>query len=131
VSELLDAHIGQEIAGGCDTCSAVQTVRRETEGVYRMTVAHDDGCPVLAFHTDILPLKTQLAELRREWHMWNDVAPEQLAERDDLDLSEIVPEARGDRVLAARAWRAGILAQLEVLGAALAERLEGLEGGAR
>jgi hypothetical protein len=47
VGHLLAAVAGQPIPGGCESCDAVQTVRREpgTDNVWRMTIAHDDTCP--------------------------------------------------------------------------------------
>lgn len=41
---------GQKIPGGCDHCSAYQTVDPAALGVWLLTVHHDDGCPVLAAH---------------------------------------------------------------------------------
>ena len=37
----------EPIRGGCDQCSAYQTVIVEEPGIYRLTVHHDDWCPVL------------------------------------------------------------------------------------
>ena len=37
---------GQQIQGGCDLCSAYQTLGEESPGVYVLTVHHDDDCPV-------------------------------------------------------------------------------------
>jgi hypothetical protein len=39
---------GARTPGGCDHCDAYQTVRPELEGVWRLTVHHDDECPELA-----------------------------------------------------------------------------------
>jgi hypothetical protein len=38
---------GQAISGGCDTCSAYQTIESLTPGVHKLTVHHDDDCPTL------------------------------------------------------------------------------------
>lgn len=39
---------GARIAGGCDSCDAYQTARPASAGVWRITVHHDDWCPVVA-----------------------------------------------------------------------------------
>ena len=44
-SATLDAMTGQRILGGCDDCSAYQTVEQVDGGVYRLTVHHDHTCP--------------------------------------------------------------------------------------
>lgn len=38
------------VSGGCDSCAAYQTLRRDPEfpSINHVTVHHDDGCPVLA-----------------------------------------------------------------------------------
>lgn len=123
-TEMLDAHVDQgQVAGGCDHCAATQTMHRESEGIYRLAIAHDTVCPVLAHHTRIAPLAARLAELRRQWRMWKDVDPEELAQREDLEFDDMYPEALGDRVLAARMFRAGVMAQIRELGHGLAEQL--------
>jgi hypothetical protein len=38
---------GARIPGGCDGCDAYQTVDAVESGVWKITVHHDDGCPVL------------------------------------------------------------------------------------
>jgi len=38
---------GSQIPGGCDTCSAFQTMDEVSPGVHLLTVHHDDGCPTL------------------------------------------------------------------------------------
>lgn len=38
---------GQRIPGGCDRCNAYQTVHPIVAGAWRVTVHHDDWCPVL------------------------------------------------------------------------------------
>jgi hypothetical protein len=38
---------GQAIPGGCDTCSAYQTIESLTPGVHKLTVHHDNDCPTL------------------------------------------------------------------------------------
>lgn len=40
--------IGKETPGGCSDCSAFQTVRRDRDGIFRLTVHHDESCPWLA-----------------------------------------------------------------------------------
>lgn len=39
---------GARIPGGCNTCDAYQTVQPVTDGIWSMTVHHDDHCPTLA-----------------------------------------------------------------------------------
>lgn len=41
---------GARIPGGCDQCDAYQTTRVE-DGVWHITVHHDDWCPVLQART--------------------------------------------------------------------------------
>ena len=36
---------GQQIRGGCASCNAYQTLD-EDDGVYALTVHHDDDCPI-------------------------------------------------------------------------------------
>lgn len=36
------------VPGGCPDCNAEQTMTRDGNGIYRLTVAHDDTCPWLA-----------------------------------------------------------------------------------
>ena len=38
---------GAELPGGCDECGAHQTVEPIEAGAWRITVHHDEGCPVL------------------------------------------------------------------------------------
>lgn len=40
---------GAQILGGCDQCDAYQTASIAAH-VFRVTVHHDDWCPVLAAH---------------------------------------------------------------------------------
>jgi len=40
----LDALVGHRVLGGCDDCNAYQDVTR-VDGIYRITVRHDDTCP--------------------------------------------------------------------------------------
>jgi hypothetical protein len=118
-AELLDVHVGQEVPGGCMDCDAVQRMR-EDDGIYVLNIQHSDGCPTLAAHRQA-PARQRLAALREQWLWWRDADPERIAEVDvELDLTE----AGGDRLLAIRAWRAARMAELEVLGTALAERIE-------
>jgi hypothetical protein len=48
VARLLGPLEGRRIPGGCDQCDAYQTVEPIEAGVWKTTVHHDDGCPVLA-----------------------------------------------------------------------------------
>ncbi len=48
--DLLEALIGQQIPGGCDTCDAVQVVAKLASHVFAVQVNHDDDCPELAQH---------------------------------------------------------------------------------
>jgi hypothetical protein len=41
---------GARIDGGCTECNAYQTTRQASPGVWRITIHHDDWCPVLARH---------------------------------------------------------------------------------
>ncbi|MGI8693512.1 MAG: hypothetical protein ACR2JK_11545 [Geodermatophilaceae bacterium] len=41
----LDAMTGHRIPGGCDDCTAYQTVEQQAPGVYLLAVHHDDTCP--------------------------------------------------------------------------------------
>ncbi len=41
----------QRIAGGCDDCDAYQTMTKRDDGVFRVTVHHDDTCPWLNART--------------------------------------------------------------------------------
>jgi hypothetical protein len=50
VTELLDRLIGLEVDGGCDDCTAYQTVERVAAGVYINHVWHDDTCPWIRHH---------------------------------------------------------------------------------
>lgn len=126
VTEVLDAHVGQETPGGCDHCDAVQAIGSDAEftGIYRITIYHDDDCPNLAHHRQA-PLRQRLTELREAWTWWNEMDPERVAADTSIDLvPEALTDAGGDRLLAVTAWRAGRLAELEVLGRAIADQLE-------
>ena len=46
-ASVLDQLTGQRVPGGCDDCSAYQTVVEHSPGVYVLTVHHDDSCPWL------------------------------------------------------------------------------------
>jgi hypothetical protein len=48
VDAMLAPLVGQEILGGCENCTAFQTVPAVTEGVWLLNVHHDDTCPTLA-----------------------------------------------------------------------------------
>jgi len=46
---VLDHLDGQAVAGGCDSCSAEQHFERvRGTRITKVTIRHDDGCPVLA-----------------------------------------------------------------------------------
>jgi hypothetical protein len=51
VRRLLDDLFGQTenqpIPGGCESCSAFQTLAEVDRGVYSLIVHHDDWCPVI------------------------------------------------------------------------------------
>lgn len=120
--KMLNEAVGQDIPGGCDDCGAVQRMRKEDDGIYVLNVQHDDRCPTLASHRHA-SARHHLKALREQWVWWRDVDPEMVAEVD-VELPSLA-EAGGDRLLAIRAWRAARMAELEVLGTALAERIEG------
>ncbi|ROR53277.1 hypothetical protein EDD41_0412 [Luteococcus japonicus] len=47
--QALDAMCDQlPIPGGCLDCNAEQTMTRDSNGVYRITIHHEDTCPWLA-----------------------------------------------------------------------------------
>ena len=46
LNALLAGWVGKRIGGGCLDCLAYQTVRRDPDGVWRLTTHHDDTCPV-------------------------------------------------------------------------------------
>lgn len=68
-------------------------------------------------------LEGNLGELRRRWLLWSQVDPAAEAARDRELPPELLDEADGDSVVAWTAFRAGVLAQLAVLGDATAVRL--------
>jgi hypothetical protein len=41
------AQAGERIRGGCDRCTAYQTLSIDTNGVWHLIVHHDDWCPFL------------------------------------------------------------------------------------
>jgi hypothetical protein len=47
VESVFAALSGREILGGCDACDAYQTMSGG-DGVFMLTVHHDEGCPFLA-----------------------------------------------------------------------------------
>ena len=47
VGSVLDAVTGHQIPGGCDTCTAFQTITQHAPGVFLLNVFHDDTCPEL------------------------------------------------------------------------------------
>lgn len=124
-NELLDAFLGQSIPGGCGHCGAVQSLHKESEGIYIMAIGHDDDCPELIYRRTGTPARQRLEALRQSWHFWHRLDPEQAATKASAELPmDLLAEAGGDPVLAFQAWRAGRLAENEILGAALAERIE-------
>jgi hypothetical protein len=46
-SSALEHLTGHRLPGGCDDCAAYQTVTRVADGLYVLTVHHDDTCPAL------------------------------------------------------------------------------------
>ncbi|MDP9431752.1 MAG: hypothetical protein M3P91_03275 [Actinomycetota bacterium] len=44
-SSALDGLTGRRLPGGCDDCTAFQTVEQQASGVYVLLVHHDDTCP--------------------------------------------------------------------------------------
>ncbi len=45
VPSALDRLTGRRLPGGCDDCTAYQTVEQQAPGVYLLTVHHDPTCP--------------------------------------------------------------------------------------
>jgi hypothetical protein len=55
VSEMPEQFVGIEIYGGCESCDAHQTVAPlGGQGVFRLTVHHDDSCPEQSAREDPL-----------------------------------------------------------------------------
>ncbi len=50
-ASVLDQLTGHRIPGGCDDCDAYQTMTKRDNGVFRVTVHHDDTCPWLNART--------------------------------------------------------------------------------
>jgi len=44
---LFNSLTGRDLPGGCDMCSAFQTVETLSDGVWHLVIHHDDACPVL------------------------------------------------------------------------------------
>lgn len=44
--QALDQLCDQKLPGGCDDCNAYQRMKL-VDGIYRVSVYHDDGCPYL------------------------------------------------------------------------------------
>lgn len=44
-ASVLDQMTGHQMPGGCDDCTAYQTLDRHVTGVYLLVVHHDDTCP--------------------------------------------------------------------------------------
>lgn len=44
---VLDAMTGRRLPGGCDDCDAYQVMSRCADGLYVLTVHHDETCPYL------------------------------------------------------------------------------------
>lgn len=63
-----------------------------------------------------------LAELRRQWLWYRNLDIERIAKRVDLLPDETLADAGGDAALAWQAWRAGRMAELDVLGCAAIRR---------
>lgn len=47
LSAPLDALAGRRLPGGCDDCTAYQTVRRIDAGLFLLVIHHDATCPQL------------------------------------------------------------------------------------
>jgi hypothetical protein len=47
VGSYLDRLTGRKMPGGCDDCDAYQTVEKQSDGLYVLTVHHDPTCPHL------------------------------------------------------------------------------------
>lgn len=47
---IITALSGKQIPGGCEFCDAYQTAACDEPGMYRVTVHHDDWCPLLRRH---------------------------------------------------------------------------------
>ncbi len=45
VPSALDGLAGRRLPGGCDDCTAYQTIEQQASGVYVLLVHHDDTCP--------------------------------------------------------------------------------------
>ena len=41
----LEAMTGRKLPGGCDDCDAYQVMSRLADGLYVLSVHHDDTCP--------------------------------------------------------------------------------------
>jgi hypothetical protein len=50
IRTILRGMVGYTHPGGCDTCTATQTLAEVHPGVFVNTISHDDDCPVLAHH---------------------------------------------------------------------------------
>lgn len=48
MSSLLEMLAGARTPGGCDHCDAYQTVDASQAPIFRVTVHHDEWCPVIA-----------------------------------------------------------------------------------
>jgi hypothetical protein len=46
IVNLLGPLDGAAIPGGCDRCDAYQTVTAVSNGIWSLTIHHDDDCPV-------------------------------------------------------------------------------------
>lgn len=47
MTSALDAMTGRRMPGGCDDCHAYQVMSRCADGLYVLTVHHDETCPRL------------------------------------------------------------------------------------
>jgi hypothetical protein len=45
VPSALDGLTGRRLPGGCDDCTAFQTIEQQAPGVYVLLVHHDNTCP--------------------------------------------------------------------------------------
>jgi hypothetical protein len=45
LDDLHDALKGYRVSGGCADCDAYQTLEKRADGIFLLTIAHDDDCP--------------------------------------------------------------------------------------
>ena len=46
-TSVLEPMVGRKLPGGCDDCNAYQVMSRCADGLYVLTVHHDETCPYL------------------------------------------------------------------------------------